>query len=537
MAIFEINSWTGGISSFNDRGQRGSAKFTSNLDIRKATDTLSSGQALEEEGLLSLSHSVSPSTSPSGSQSPSRSASRSASPSNSPSKSQSPSASPSRSVSASTSPSGSASPSSSVSSSPSPSAGLYNVFEGLIYFFVKCTDGNTYGFDNVGHIYRRLPGGHWRMVYTDPLGSIKGAEEKPSSTGTTYLQWATNNHLMRKPIPGSSDWTDVEVVASNLTGADWHTMRQVGGANHICNGSSLALVGYDDSYTNEALNLIPGNIGKTIVERNGRTVIGTVKAWDVTRGVNGMLDAEQPLAQIGENGELFYADFVNTMPVKRFPGGGKVNPGGVANEVDQVGIFDWEQGAQSWIDKQSLGNMSLWGVFNSTVDADATRNGVYTYGRKNKEQQVTLNLEYALDVDEIGAVVNVEGITLVSYRDGTDFGVRAVDPDNKAIGIYESLEFRPPIKKPETPTIWNYTELLIESLPVGCSIMYFYKTDHASTWTQAYTADGAASFATTNAKKAVFRIGEQGDVFEEKIRLIPNGNVSPIVLRSRTFFQ
>ena len=527
----------GGISSFNDRGPRGSAKFTSNLDIRKTTDTLSSGQALEEEGLLGVSHSVSPSVSPSASVSPSRSGSASASPSNSPSKSVSPSASTSPSVSKSLSPSASSSPSSSISSSPSPSAGLYNVFEGLIYFFVKCTDGNTYGFDNVGHIYRRLPEGHWRMVYTDPNGAIKGAEEKPSSTGGTYLQWATNNHVMRKPIPGNSNWTDTEIIASNLTGADWHTMRQIGGANYIANGSKIALAGYDDSYTTEALDLIPGNIAKTIIERNGRAVIGTVKAWDLTRGVNGAIDTEVPLVQIGNDGELFYTNFTDSMPIKRFPGGGKVNPGGVANQVDQVNIFDWEFGADSWIDKQTMGNMSLWGVWDSDVDADATRNGVYTYGRKNKEQSITMNLEYALDVDEIGAVIQTEGLTLISYKDGSDFGVKAVDLTTKATGTYESLEFRVPVKKPEGLTIWTVVEIFMEPLLVGTSILYFYKMDHASTWTQAYTADGNASYATTNGKKATFRIGEQGDVFEQKIVLNPSGNTSPIILRSRAYFQ
>lgn len=536
MPIFEINSWVGGISSFSDRGARGSAKFTSNVDIRKATDTLSSGQALKDEGLFGLSHSSSPSLSPSGSLSPSSSASSSRSASNSPSRSSSPSSSASRSVSASVSPSGSASPSSSVSNSPSPSAGLFNVFEGLIYFFVKCTDGNTYGFDNVGHIYRRLPGGFWRMVYTDPLGSIKGAEEKPSS-GATYLQWATNNHVMRKPIPGNSNWTDVEVIASNLTGADWHTMKQIGGSNMICNKSHIAFVGYDDSYTNEGLDLIPGNTAKTIIERNGRAVIGTVKDWDITRGVNAMLDAEQPLAQIGSDGELFYANFTDSMPVKRFPGGGRVNPGGVCNEIDQVNIFDWEQTAQSWIDKQTLGNMSLWGVFDADIDADATRNGVYSYGRKNKAQEVTMNLEYALDVDEIGAIVNVEGITLISYRDGSEFGVKAVDLENKAIGTYESLEFRVPIKKPESPTIFGMTEIFMEPLHEGCSVLYFYKMNHASTWTQAYTAEGSQSYSKTNGTKGVFRIGEQGDIFEEKIVLMPSGNTSPVVLRSRTYFN
>jgi len=532
MAIFEIKEWGGGISSFSDRGIRGAFKFGSNLDIRKIVDTLTCGQRLVEEGELGGTHSISASVSPSASISPSASVSVSPSPSNSPSKSASPSASASKSGSKSASPSASLSPSSSNSASPSLSSGLNNIFEDLIRFFVKASDGNTYGFGNTGFIYRRYNDGYWRNIYKDPDGQIKGAEEKPSAT-TTYLQWATGTKVKQKELPGNSNWTDVEIVAENLPDADWHTMRQVGGANYISAGSDIALVGYDDSYTNEALNLIPGNIAKTIVERNGRAVIGTYKAGYPNKGVNGMIDCEVPLAQIGDDGKIFFANFTDTMPVKRFPGGGRVNPGGVANEVDQINIFDWESTALSWIDKQTLGNMSLWGVFG----ADTDKNGVYTYGRKNKEQPFTLNLEYALEVDEIGAVANVEGVTIVSYRDGNDFGVKAVDSTVKALGTYESLEFRAPIKKPEGITQWKYTEIFMEILPAGCSIELFYKMNRSEGWTRAYTANGDASYSTTNGKKATFRIGAEGDIFEHKILLTPSFNLTPTVLRSRTYFD
>ena len=457
--VYEITSWQGGVSSFSDRGIRGAFKFASNIDIRKTVDSLSAGQALKEEGLIGPSHSSSPSTSPSASLSPSSSGSSSRSPSGSFSASISPSGSQSKSISPSLSPSGSPSPSHSVSNSPSPSAGLYNVFEDLILFFVKCTDGNTYGFGNTGFIYRRLSDGIWRNVYRELDGGIKGAVEKPSSGGKTYLQWATATKVMQKEIPGNSDWTDTEIVAENLTGTDWHTMKQVGGANMICNGSWLAMVGYDDSYTNEALDLVPGNISKSIVERNGRAVVGTFKAGYPNKGVNAMIDCEVPLSQVGDDGDLYFANFTDTMPAKRFPGGGRVNPGGVANEVDQINIFDWESTALSWIDKQTMGNMSLWGVF----DADAGTNGIYTYGRRNKEQPFTMNLEYALEVDEIGAVVNVDGVTLCSYRDGNDFGVKSVDSTTKATGTWEGLELRPPVKKPVDITTWNYAEVFMEA--------------------------------------------------------------------------
>lgn len=533
MAVYEIREWGGGISSFSDRGIRGSFKFAKNIDIRKEVDTLTCGQALTDEGLLGTSHSVSASISQSLSQSPSASASGSTSPSGSPSKSASPSASGSKSASKSASPSASASPSGSGSASLSPSAGLNNVFVDLILFFVKATDGNTYGFGNAGNIYRRYSDGYTRNVYKDPDGAIKGAIEKPSSTGITYLQWATGTSVKQKPLPGASDWSDVTEIADNLTGTDWHTMKQVGGANYIANDSKIALVGYDDSWTNEALDLIPGNVAKTIIERNGRAVVGTYKTGFPNKGVNGAIDCEVPLVQIGDDGELFFANFTDSMPVKRFPGGGRVNPGGVANVIDQVEIFDWVFGADSWVDKQTMGNMSMWGVF----DADSGENGIYYYGRKHKEQPFTMNLEYELDVDEIGAVANVEGTTIVSYRDGTDFGVKAVDSTTKATGTYESLEFRAPIEKPEGITEWKYTEIFMESLPSGCSIEFHYKMNKASSWTQANVADGGTSFSTTGGKKAVFRIGAEGDIFEEKIVLNPTSNTSPTVLRSRNYFE
>ncbi len=371
------------------------------------------------------------------------------------------------------------------------------------------------------------------MVYTDADGAIKGAIEKPSDSGTTYLQWATATSIKRKPLPGSSTWGDVTEIADNLTGTDWHTMKQVGGANYIANGSKLALVGYDDSWTNEALDIIPGRLIKTIIERNGRAVSGTYPAGYPNKGVNGAIDCEYPLVQIGDDGNLFFANFTDSMPVKRFPGGGRVNPGGVANEVDQIEIFDWVFGADSWVDRQSLGNMSIWGVF----DADSGKNGLYYYGRKNKEQPFTMNLEYALDVDEIGAVVNIDGTTIASYKDGDDFGVKAVDSTAKAQGTWEGLEYRTPIKKAEQITKFDRVEVFMDELPVGCSVYFYYQKNKSGDWVQAYTADGNQAFTSTGGKKAVFRIGAEMDIYEPRIIMTPSGNTTPEIFRIITYFE
>ena len=457
--------------------------------------------------------------------SPSLSASASSSPTPSPSASVSPSASTSLSPSVTVS--------ASISPSPSPTGGLTTVFEDLIRFFVKCTDGYTYGFGSTGCIYRRDSSSYWQRVYKDENGAIRGAEEKPSSSGKTYLYWATSTVLKRKPIPGQSDFNDTEIVAQNLLSQDWHTMRQVGGALMIANGPLLAMVGYDDSYTNEALDLIPGNIAKTIVERDGRTIIGTSRALDLTKSVNGAIDSEVPLVQVGDDGEIYFADGSSSLACKSFPGGGKVNPGGVCNETQQVNIFEWEQTALSWIDKQGVGNLALFAVY----DADSGYGGIYSYGRKNKNSPFVLNLDQQLDADELGAICNVEGTTLVSYQDGTDFGVMAVDPDHKATGVYEGLDFKAPVKKPVNITNWKYAEIFCDPLVLHTSINFWYRMNKNGDWVQAKMGNDSVSFASTGEKKAVFLIQAEGEIFEPRIGLNPYINTSPQIHRLRVYFE
>ena len=67
-------------------------------------------------------------------------------------------------------------------------------------------------------------------------------------------------------------------------------MNTAGGALFIANKSWLAMVGYDGSYTNEALDLIPGNDAKTLVERAGRIIIGSARSSDPDRSINGAID-------------------------------------------------------------------------------------------------------------------------------------------------------------------------------------------------------------------------------------------------------
>lgn len=468
MPVYEITSFRGGISDYEDRGIEGSFKFGSGLNIRKRIDSLTCQQALTDET---------------------------------------------------------------------------GTFSDLVRWFVVATDGNTYGFGSTGKIYKRDSEMEWSLVYTDSDGAIKGAYEWPEDDGKSYLVWATDTKLKAKELPGASNWSDVNARSgypkTDLTSADWHTMRDSGGDLIIANKSTLAALGYDGSYSISVLDLVPGNVAKTLVERNARTIVGTYKPANPNQGVNGAIEAEVPLAQVGDDGEIFFADMNDTIPATRFPGGGYVNPGGVDIDVEPVDFFEWTQAASSdpdvnsWLNRKSVGGMSLWGVYS----ADTDKGGIYSYGRKRKNHPFVLNLEYALDADEIGAVKKVGSDVLVSYKSGSSYGVKRIDTTTKATGIYEGLDFKAPIKRPINITGWDYVEIYMDELPVGCSVEFWYRINKDGSFVQATQEDGTNVFNTTSGQKAVFQVAEEGNIFEPRVVLNPSGNLTPEVYRIRTYFK
>jgi len=457
MSIYRINNFRGGISDESSRGIRGSAKFLQGLDIHKNEDTLSCQQAMKKE-------------------------------------------------------SGS-------------------VVTDLILFIVPSSDGNAYGFGDTGKIYKRTPNGTWSLVYTDPNGKIKGAEE-----WNGYLYWATDTKLGRKPIPGASDWSDaVPAWQTTLTSADWHTMlvaAGVQGALFICNKDKLAMVGYDGSFTSEAVKIIPNNITKCLISNDEDLIFGSTKAdnseegylwaWNTlllawkkrkkipVKGVNALVMTEAMFAQAGSNGEIFFSDLVNTLPVVAFYGGGQVDPGAATNK----------------------GNLAVFGVYGGTNP------GIYSYGRTKKNRSFALNLDYVLtpsSVDRIGAVKMVGSDLLASWKSGTTYGVDVVDINNKANAIYESLEFD--AESPERKKIFTQVKLVMKPLPAGCSVKVKYKVDKKGDWIKATLGDGSEVFNIAGATEAIFNTGNEGYIYEVRVELYPSGNNTPEIISINSAFN
>lgn len=465
-----INTFRGGISDEDDKGISGSFKYGHALDIHKRGDTLSADQAMLTETNLS----------------------------------------------------------------------------GLVNFFVQAFDGSTYAFCANGSIYARTGNSgdpDWNFARNDENGAIRGADiwsDSDVSTnpnGDTYMYWATATSLARANINGSLDVPWAAGVATQdykgaLESAEWHTMHQAGGQLNIANDYSISSVDYDSNFIYQELIIRPGNTARTLEERDDYLIIGSGRGdrseqghlWSwlkaannwiqkkriPVKGINAMINAEDHVMQGGLDGELFFTDFVNSVPLQAVPGGGSVDPGGVAIHTDLAafGFSGNENGYE----------------------------GIWTYGRRMKNRPKAFNYQYRVDATvngstaTIGAVANVDGTLLASWwtQDGSthEYGVDAVSTTTKASAVYEGLEFdagAPHRRKP-----FEQVKLVMDPFPASCSVAAKYKVDGESAWRYGVLGSGETTFSVSGATEADFTVSRTiGKFYEVGVEIEPHENTSP----------
>lgn len=424
----------------------------------------------------------------------------------------------------------------------------------LVQFFVPAANGSTYAFGDTGKIYS-ISGdpydAKFTVQYTDTNGKIKGAEQWKDSTGNNYLFWATDTSISRKLLPGDDAWGDVtQNWKTTLNSADWHTMANAGGQLNIANLDSLATIDYSSLAFNAlALNVRPGNILKALEERDDYVIMGSYRldqaeegylwSWIVTatswiqkkqiqaKGVNALISSELILMQAGNDGGLFYSDFKNAIPLHNIPGGGTVNPGGVA----------------------IINKLAAFGIYGGS------NTGIWTYGRSLKNRPYALNFAYRLardvagsSVSTIGAITVVNGQLLASWgtTDGSTsgYGVDGLSSTTYATASYESLEFN--ADTPESAKNFQTVNLAMNALPSGASVSVKFKMDKATTggdssltggWRYAVLGDmTTTSYSTTGAIEALFLLGPSyGHTYEVGVELTPNTTVTPEILAIITY--
>lgn len=399
----------------------------------------------------------------------------------------------------------------------------------LINFFVPSIHGKIYGFGSTGKVYEIDPSTNdVSLKYTDPDGEIKGASEWYLANGNIYLYFATLTRLKRKTTVGDPNWSYVEIIAANLFQTTWHTMKVAMGQLLIANRNTLALVGYDGSYTNNALDTFKLNEIISLNKRASGVLIGTKKttdegtaslfSWDTMSmswnaekelpysPIYALVDTDIPLGFCGD-GYLIYTDMVNNIPILQIKGGGKVKPSGMIQHKGQavMGVYD-----------------------NANGD-----NGLYTYGRNFKNQNHILNFRhYVPGSPELGAVLSYNGKLYFSYKSGSNFYLMKEANTYSPQAIYRSLILEP---SPEILRDFNWVNAVVytKPIPTGTSIDLYYKTDKTTNYQQAiptssnYEGNSVVSF----------NIGDIGKWIEIELRLNATPTARPEVKMVEVYFD
>jgi len=343
----------------------------------------------------------------------------------------------------------------------------------------------------------------------------------------------------------SGDWsTDVEHDWQSLDGdPSWHTMSEALGVLLICDSKDLAMVDYEGGFNLDAIDLPLGHRNKCLFGLDQLVIFGSTKGdkveegwlwtWDkiqpswiqrrmvAERGINALLQGEFLLIQAGGRGGLYFWDTSSLLRIKKLPGEyGWVNPGGVT----------------------IMGGLPLLGVNGSD------KCGIYSYGRLNKNDPYSLNLEYIpshglLENVLIGALTMYEDKLLCSWKNGSDFGVDIIDLDNKAKARYEGLVFDG--GESFTQKGFRHIKLVTKPLPQDCSIEVFFKVNQQAEWQKATMQDGSELFDKEGISKAIFTIETGGDEedpgageeYELAMSLHPNGNDTPEIISATTYFD
>ena len=405
---------------------------------------------------------------------------------------------------------------------------------------LPASDGSTYMFGATGSIFAMSPDGFITNVYNEEENII-GAGEFGISSGERFLFWGKSTSIARRPLQGYSGvdpardsgqglWADAtqawktEYISSS---AVWRTMVNASGSFMMANNEGLSVLDFDGNFDPLKLNIRPGNKVNALEERDDYVILGTEKdddgeeghlwAWIVTAlnfvqkkrlpafGVNALITAETPLAQAGDQGEIFPADFENSVPLTAIPGGGKAQPHGVTVHED----------------------LATFGMYGGTYP------GLWTLGRRNRNRGNALNYQYRLSptvggstVATIGAIAVINGTLLASWgtneTGSSSYGLDAISSTTKANALFEGLEF-------DKGGAWD--ERMVDTvhatfspLVSGTSFSIKYKADKESSWRYAVFAGGATTFSQADETEAIATLGGKFHILEPGLEINSSGS-------------
>ncbi len=406
------------------------------------------------------------------------------------------------------------------------------------------SSGETFWFSYTdGKIWRRSTAGTWLLVYTTtPAAGGAGCLGADEFDG--FIYWATESRLHRIAIGSiatAQNWTDnasEDWATFTNTDSEFHPMVQQNLQLFIGDANFVAKVTGDTgahSFTADALDLRQPLRVKTLIDFDIDILIGTfiddnvnkteVLRWDTEstswqvsdtieeNGINAFIrDDNFVYVQAGQFGRTYLFDGQkNLIPFKRIPG-------------------DWSPTQNAEVYPQAVSTLLTIPVFGlSNITGNPALQGVYSLGSYSKDYPKVMDLSFPISNSatlqslQIGAVLAVGADLLVSWQDGANFGVDALDYSNKYGSAFLETMVQTPaearnILKAVTEAYANYV-----TLPASTDITFSYKKAHEDSYT---TITESITDSKKLQKRAELVIDEVA-AFQLKIAFTVNSNDAP----------
>lgn len=347
-----------------------------------------------------------------------------------------------------------------------------------------------------GKIWSRTTAGVWTLVYTTaPVAGNAGCLGAEEYNGFVYF--ATQSRLHRIAIGATIDtaayWT--ANIALNwatfaVTDSEFHPMQRQSAKLFIGDGNRVTSVNSSATFNNNALDLLTPWRIKTIIDYDIDILLGIkiadtvneafVVRWDTEstswtssdpipeNGINAFIrDDNYVYAQAGQFGGLYFYDGAQLVPFKRIPG-------------------TWSPTSYGEVYPQAVSNLLGRPVFGlSNGSGNPALQGVYTFGSYSKDYPKVLDLSYPISNSStmqslsIGAVLAIGANLLVSWQNGSVFGVDLLDWSNKYASAYFDTMMLFEDKR-DVLKVLNKVYALYDSLPASTGITFSYSINGAA---------------------------------------------------------
>lgn len=406
---------------------------------------------------------------------------------------------------------------------------------------VVSTNGRTYHFSSEsGRIWEENSGA-WTLVHTT-TPAAGGASCLGAIEHQGYIIWATESRLHRilaTDAEGAAEWTaNVEEDWQTFSNTDdeFHPMVEQNLNLYIGDAHYLAL--WDGTtFTADALDIKTPlrikSLGKiatdvllgTYVDDNvNKTEILRWNTWSVSFttldpieevGINAFIPADNfVFVSAGTKGNIYFYDGNQLELYKKIPA--------VYDITDKVMIHPDAVANVG-------GNQILFGV--SNVSGNPAPQGVYRIGRHNRNYDWIMDLAYPISERsggnlvltgiEIGAIEVKDDRILVSWKNGTTYGVDLLDSSNKLDGAY--IETR--VMRPDRLRLSTIRNMIMSynDLPANTSLTLTYDKNYAGS----YTAPTSSQVTDADRKIITLEEGLEITALQVKVAFGTDGNNTP----------